>query len=149
MSICFRRINHMVVNNHLHSSSGVQRSVSGTTTNRSCLQPGHPSWPLISPTSSYPSFGLEYGPLLLSMECLCLQECRPQVKPILHVAEALPHESIWMVANGPSMHDHQGTPVDYLTSRPTSSEWKCLSTCGHWAAGSLTADDGHVGGLSM
>jgi hypothetical protein len=30
-SICFRRINHMGVKNHLHSSSGVQEVVSGTS----------------------------------------------------------------------------------------------------------------------
>jgi hypothetical protein len=30
LSICFRRINHMAVKNHLHSSSGVQEVVSGT-----------------------------------------------------------------------------------------------------------------------
>jgi hypothetical protein len=29
-SICFRRINHMAVKNHLHSSSGVREAVSGT-----------------------------------------------------------------------------------------------------------------------
>jgi hypothetical protein len=28
--ICFRRINHMAVKNHLHSSSGVQEVVAGT-----------------------------------------------------------------------------------------------------------------------
>jgi hypothetical protein len=28
--ICFRRINHMAVKNHLHSSSGVQEVVLGT-----------------------------------------------------------------------------------------------------------------------
>jgi hypothetical protein len=30
VSICFRRINHMAVKNHLHSSSGVREVVSGT-----------------------------------------------------------------------------------------------------------------------
>ncbi len=37
VSICFRRINHMAVKNHLHSSSGVHEVVSGTTENeQSC-----------------------------------------------------------------------------------------------------------------
>ncbi len=31
--ICFRRINHMAVKNHLHSSSGVREVVSGTICN--------------------------------------------------------------------------------------------------------------------
>jgi hypothetical protein len=31
VSICFRRINHMAVKNHLHSSSGVREVVSGTS----------------------------------------------------------------------------------------------------------------------
>jgi hypothetical protein len=30
MSICFRRINHMALENHLHSSSGIRQVVSGT-----------------------------------------------------------------------------------------------------------------------
>jgi hypothetical protein len=34
LSICFRRINHMVVKNHLHSSPGVREVVLGTLNNR-------------------------------------------------------------------------------------------------------------------
>jgi hypothetical protein len=40
--ICFRRINHMAVKNHLHSSSGVREFVSGTPTTgpRPSMVPG-------------------------------------------------------------------------------------------------------------
>ncbi len=37
--VCFRRINHMAVKNHLHSSSGVREVVSGTIILRQALPP--------------------------------------------------------------------------------------------------------------
>ncbi len=37
VSVCFRRINHMAVKNHLHSSSGVREVVSSTVHTLKCL----------------------------------------------------------------------------------------------------------------
>jgi hypothetical protein len=39
VSICFRRINHMAVKNHFHSSSGVREVVSGTSITMQFDQP--------------------------------------------------------------------------------------------------------------